>query len=65
MYHGNPRMYKDDDIHPLNGKRMKDLYDTTMIKEKYIKDNGYNLVVIWEDEWDKMVKDLNIKLKPI
>lgn len=65
FWHSNPRMYNLDEINPVNGKKMKDLYDATITKEKYIRDNGCNLVVIWEDEWDKMVKDLNIKLEPI
>lgn len=27
------------------------LYENTIIKEEFIKKNGYNLIVIWEQEW--------------
>lgn len=63
MYHGNPRMYKENDIHPLNGKKMGDLYNTTIKKEQYIKDKGYKLVVMWEDEWDKIYKTIHANIK--
>lgn len=56
FYHGNPRIYDENDIQALNGKKMGDLYKATIKKEEFIKSKGYNLVVIWEDEWDVFIK---------
>ena len=58
LYHGNPRIYKADDIHPLSKEKMGDLYKKTLEKENYIKSQGYNLIVMWEDEWNKLYKNI-------
>lgn len=62
LFHGSPRLYNPEYINPINGKRMGDLYQATLNKEKYIRDKGYNLVVMWEDEWDNFVKTNNLNL---
>lgn len=35
---------------------MGDLYDTTIIHEQIYKDGGYNLVIMWEYDWDLAIK---------
>lgn len=39
---------------------MKDLYERTLNKKKYILDNGYNYVAIWECEWNNYKKNNDI-----
>lgn len=54
LWHGNPRIYKETDINPRNKKTMGELYQSTLLKIERIKNAGYNLIDIWEDEWNDM-----------
>lgn len=58
LFHGCPRTYPPDMINPVNNKTMKKLYEETMKKEQMIKDEGYTLITIWEDQWLEMKKKL-------
>jgi len=53
-WHGNPEIYNHDDINKIINLTYKELYDKTLIKEKKIKELGYNLEVIWENKWKKI-----------
>lgn len=53
IWHGNPKLYNSMDINPVNKKKYGDLYNKTIEREKMIKENGYNLITIWEDEYLK------------
>lgn len=52
-WHGNPEIYAPDDY--LNFYRPDTpasvLYQETIEKEKYIQDQGYNLIVIWRSNY--------------
>jgi len=53
-WHGNPRRYPADDPHPdVRGKTFGDLYQATLEKEQLLRDLGYDLVVMWEMDWDQ------------
>jgi hypothetical protein len=54
---GDPRLYNDDFINTLKNKTMKELYDETIKKEDNLKLKNYNLVVMWELDWDKFKND--------
>ena len=54
-WHGNPKIYNEYDINEVTGKTYGELYNNTIIKEKFIKEQGYNLVVIWENDFDNLV----------
>ena len=57
VYHGNPRLFDDDEkCHPFNNKTAKELYDATIVREDNLRKMGYNLIVMWEDEYDRMVR---------
>ena len=56
-YHADPRVYKRTDYNPQVKKTMGELYDKTMKREKEIKKLGYNMVTMWEYDWDKMCKN--------
>lgn len=58
LFHGCPRTYPPNMLNPVNKKPMKQLYKETLQKEKMIKDAGYKLITIWEDQWQKMKKQL-------
>jgi predicted nucleic-acid-binding Zn-ribbon protein len=54
FWHGNPKIYKQDEINKKTNCSFKELYEKTLIKENKIKELGYNLVIIWEKDWKKI-----------
>ena len=38
-------------------KNMCELYLNTLTKDMFIQNQGFNLVTIWEHEWDEFVKN--------
>lgn len=51
-FHGNPIKYDPTDkCHPFSNLTAAKLYQTTMHREQQIKKLGYNLVVMWEQDW--------------
>jgi len=54
FWHGNPKIYDQISINKRTGKTFGELYQKTLKREQQIKDLGYNLVVIWEHDWNKI-----------
>ena len=42
------KCYARDTVDTVNGKTMHDLHQTTVEKAKYLKDQGYRVVEVWE-----------------
>jgi G:T-mismatch repair DNA endonuclease (very short patch repair protein) len=59
LWHGNPKLFKPNDTSYFGVKYGK-LYKKTLEREKLIKDLGYNLVVMWEYDWNKINKSVKI-----
>jgi putative zinc ribbon protein len=62
FYHGNPKTIVDfDEENPRNYKTYKDLFLATMEKERILKEKGYQIINIWERDWnnsaEKMIMD--------
>lgn len=55
-FHGNPSIYKFDDINDVNKMAYGELYLNTKERENIIKSAGYNLVTIWECEFKEIEK---------
>ena len=53
IWHGNPKKYNKDDFNILNKKTFGELYQETINREKILTGNGYNLITIWESEFNK------------
>ncbi len=51
-WHGNPKIYAPELINEVSKKTMGELYQATLSKENRIKDLGYNLIVMWERDWN-------------
>ena len=51
-YHGCIKCFKPSQISSINKKLMGELFIKTQKKEKIITELGYNLITIWEHEWD-------------
>lgn len=52
-YHGHPDLY-DQEKKFRSDVTYGDMYQNTIKKEKFIIDSGYNLVVMWEHDWDEL-----------
>lgn len=67
-FHGNPNRYQPDEhCHPFNKDiTANELYRKTIEKEQIIKQHGYNLITIWESDFDKLgIPLLNFKYDSI
>jgi uncharacterized C2H2 Zn-finger protein len=65
-WHGNPKKFNAADINPATKTTYSELYCKTLKKEEIIKSLGYNLVTIWESEWDtftRLKKEFQNKFK--
>jgi hypothetical protein len=60
FWHGNPKIYSGEKINPISKKTFGELYQSTMIREKQIKELGFNLVVMWESDWNKINKTVKV-----
>jgi hypothetical protein len=61
-WHGDPR-FCDKNETSYFGVKYGELYEKTIKKEKIIKDMGFNLITIWEYNWDKINKSIKILQK--
>ena len=59
-WHGNPIKFIQNDMNKTIKTTFGELYKKTLDKEKQIRELGYNLVVIWENDWKKINKCVKI-----
>lgn len=51
-FHGNPKLFTSEELcHPYNDTTAGELYQNTIERETQIKELGYNLVVMWENDY--------------
>lgn len=56
VFHGNPKLFNaEDKCHPYNDMTAGELLDYTLKKEDDLRKMGFNVVSIWESEWDMVV----------
>jgi hypothetical protein len=55
-FHGNPKIFKSEEINKLCKATHGELYHKTLEKEQKIKELGFNLIVMWESDWIKINK---------
>lgn len=56
-WHGNPKIYKPEDVNKVSKKTFKELYEYTLNKKKLLEENGYNVINIWESDWKAQLKN--------
>jgi hypothetical protein len=56
FWHGNPKRYNSSEINKVTKVSMGELYEQTIHREERIKELGYNLVVVWEHDWNLAIK---------
>jgi len=61
-FHGCSSCYDELTVNRLSQYNMKYLYKRTSAIDEQLRSNGYNLVTIWEHEFDKNKSMRNIKL---
>jgi hypothetical protein len=62
IYHGDPRCCNPNESNYL-GKNYGELYQKTLEREQQIKGLNYNLIVMWEYDWNKINKSIKILQK--
>ena len=62
-FHGNPKIFKPEEINKLCKATHGELYQKTLEKENKIKELGYNLEVMWESDWNNINKSISILQK--
>ena len=53
FWHGNPAVYKSEELNSVVKKTFKELHDKTLHKVSYLKSLGYEVVTKWESDWYK------------
>ncbi len=57
-WHGNPIIYKSDDMNTTVKKPFGELYNRTIQRENELNNLGYNIISIWESDWKELKKTL-------
>jgi hypothetical protein len=55
-WHGNPDVFDPQEINKSNKKTFSQLYAETLEREEWIRGLGFELITIWENEFDKPKK---------
>lgn len=53
-WHGNPRVFNPSDIDKTVGETYGALFNRTMERERILKEAGYQIISVWECDWDKL-----------
>ena len=54
-WHGNPDIYDSNSINKKIGITFGELYFNTIHKNNILKDKGYNVIEMWENDWRRGV----------
>jgi hypothetical protein len=52
FWHGNPNLYNPEDYNSVSKKTFGELYRNTINREKYLIKRGYNVISIWENDFN-------------
>ena len=50
-WHGNPKIFKSNDVNSNNKKTFGELYKETIDREKLLIENGFNIISVWESDF--------------
>lgn len=56
FYHGHPTIYNKDEMNTVCNKTFGELYEKTIKRKNKIIELGYNIMEIWDCDWEKSVK---------
>ena len=60
FWHGNPIKFNKNEYNLVSKKTYGELYQKTLEREQHIRDFGYNLVIMWEHDWDNINQSIKI-----
>ena len=63
-WHGNPNKFILTEINKTTKCSFGELYQKTLDKELVIINMGFNLITMWESEWNKINKNIDIEEIP-
>ena len=52
FWHGNPKIYNMNETNNVSKKTFGELYNKTCMRDLKIIEKGYNLISIWEHDWN-------------
>ena len=55
-WHGNPNKFNLNDLNKRNKKTFGQLYKKTLKRENDLKISGYNVISIWEQDFDEIIR---------
>ena len=58
FWHGNPKIFNKNEFNKVSKKKFSELYNKTIERDLKILEKGYNLIYIWEYDWN-LKKKLN------
>ncbi|MGI0076017.1 MAG: DUF7487 domain-containing protein [Nitrosopumilaceae archaeon] len=58
LWHGNPKIFDSDYFIVFLNKTAGELYQKTTMREKTLHTLNYNVVAIWESDWDNILKEI-------
>jgi protein-arginine kinase activator protein McsA len=58
FWHGNPNVYNHTDLNKVAKKTYGELYNLTISRFDMLKKAGYNIMFIWEMDWDQMHNEI-------
>ena len=56
FWHGNPKRFPPELINVKTGTTMSELYQATLDREELLKQEGYEVITMWESDWIEMRK---------
>jgi hypothetical protein len=56
-YHGHPQFYSAEQENKTVKKTFGELYQATLLREQLIQQAGYNLISIWESDWNSKLNN--------
>ena len=54
-WHGNPKIYNQENINKAAHKTFGNLYENTINREEMLLKLGYNIVSIWENDFNTQI----------
>lgn len=51
FWHGNPNVFDSNKLNTKNGFTFGELYNKTIERENILKENGFKIIKIWEQNW--------------
>jgi G:T-mismatch repair DNA endonuclease (very short patch repair protein) len=57
-WHGNPKVFSENETNLSNKRSFGELFKNTKQREILLKEAGYNIITIWENDWKEIRKEI-------